>query len=407
MPGICGIAAIIVCLWLTLGVDPSWAQRPLTNDTSDNMGNTGGGTGALTSSTPGEANTAYGNAALRTNTGNFNTAVGTIALSFSNTGSNNSAVGNAALEVNSSGSNNTAVGNLTLNSNTTSDNNTAIGASALTNSTGGDNTALGANAMQDSTTGSTNTAVGFFALGRNTSGSANTAFGDEALDSNSTGDNNTAVGLLALANNTSGSANTVVGENALVSNTTGSKNIALGFGAGFSLISGSNNIYLGAGSPAAESKTIRLGGGQTRTFIAGIAGMPLSGSQVVVTAGGQLGILASSARFKRDIQAMGERSLGLLQLRPVSFRYKQDPHGPRQYGLIAEEVAKVYPELVTRGTNGAVESVQYNELIPMLLNELQRQERELQGLKTQNATLAARLVQLDRLSPHSASLASR
>jgi hypothetical protein len=391
MRWISAIAKMLVCLWLALAVVPSRAQRPPTNDVSDRMGNTGGGTGALTSITTGGANTAYGNAALRTNTtGGNNTAVGTLALSFSNTGNNNTGVGSSTLEINGAGDNNTAVGSLALNSNITGNDNTGVGAFALENNTGG-----------------TNTAVGFFTLGRNTTGSANTAVGDEALESNNTGGNNTAVGLLALGSNTSGSGNTVVGENALVSNTTGSNNIALGFGAGFNLISGSDNIYLGAASPATESKTMRLGEGQTSTFVAGIASTPLRGSQVVVTNSGQLGILASSARYKRDIQAMGARSRGLFQLRPVTFRYKQDPQGIRQYGLVAEEVAKVYPDLVTRGSGGAVESVQYNELIPMLLNELQRQGQELRGLKAQNWALAARLVGLEEAVLHSASLASR
>ena len=274
MQRICSVAAAMVGLSLTLGVAPSWAQRPPTNDTSDNMGNTAGGTGALTSSTPGNFNTAYGNAALRTNTGNSNTAVGTIALSFSGTGNNNTAVGNAALEVNRAGNNNTAIGNLALNSITSTDNNTAIGASALTNSTGSDNSA---------------------------------------------------VGLLALGKSTTGSGNTAIGENALGDNSTGSNNIAIGLDAGSKLASGSDNIYLGAESAVSESRIMRLGQDQTHTFVAGIAGHPLVGSQVVVTAAGQLGIVASSARFKRDIQAMGERSQGLLQLRPVTFRYKQEP----------------------------------------------------------------------------------
>jgi hypothetical protein len=186
--------------------------------------------------------------------------------------------------------------------------------------------------------------------------------------------------------------------------TSGSNNVAIGLDAGAKLASGSDNIYLGADSLASESNTMRLGQGQTHTFVAGIAGHPLIGSQVVVTTAGQLGIVASSARFKRDIQAMGEVSQGLLQLRPVTFRYKQDPQGIRQYGLIAEEVAKVYPELVTRGPDGKVASVQYHELIPMLLNELQRQQREFQELK---AALTARLMQLEAAVPRSASLASR
>jgi hypothetical protein len=127
---------------------------------------------------------------------------------------------------------------------------------------------------------------------------------------------------------------------------------------------------------------------------------------VVVTTSGQLGILASSARYKRNIETMGERSLVLFRLRPVTFRYKQDPQRMRQYGLVAEEVAEVYPELVRRGSSGAVESVQYYELVPMLVNELQRQRRELQELKAQNAVLSARLVRLEE-APHTASLASR
>ena len=140
-------------------------------------------------------------------------------------------------------------------------------------------------------------------------------------------------------------------------------------------------------------------GGQTRTFIAGVAGTALSGSQVLVSSTGQLGILASSARYKRDISAMGRRSRGLFALRPVTFRYKQDRQRIRQYGLIAEEVAKVYPELVTRRSDGTVESVQYHELIAMLLNELQRQQRE-------QAALTARLERVEAAN-HIATLASR
>ena len=135
--------------------------------------------------------------------------------------------------------------------------------------------------------------------------------------------------------------------------------------------------------------------------------IPRHGSQVAVTSAGQLGIVASSARFKRDIQGIGERSLGLLQLHPVTIRYEQNPLRTPQYGLVAEEVAKVYSGLVTRAPGGAVESVQYYELIPMLLNELQRQERELHGLRARRAASAARLMQLDEAVPHSVSPASR
>src|SRR5262249_1769289 len=204
-------------------------------------------------------------------------------------------------------------------------------------------------------------------------------------------------------------------------NSTGNRNIALGVQAGFHLSGGDFNIYLGNTAPggADESNTMRLGqpSAQTRTFIAGITTAPVSGRQVMITSRGQLGILTASARYKRDIQDMRERSQGLYQLRPVTFRYKQDPQGPRQYGLIAEDVAKVYPELVVRGAKGEVESVQYHELIPMLLNEVQHQQQEIVELKAQNerlqaalvqqtAALAARLEQLEK-SPHVATVATR
>src|SRR5262249_18389525 len=139
---------------------------------------------------------------------------------------------------------------------------------------------------------------------------------------------------------------------------TGSRNTAVGYNAGFNLQSGDSNIYLGNTGPATESNTLRLGQAQaqTRPFIAGIAGVPISGAPVTVNNAGQLGILMSSARYKRDIRNMRDSSQGLYRLRPVTFRYKQDAQGPQQYGLIAEEVVKVYPELVTKGADGKVES---------------------------------------------------
>jgi polyhydroxyalkanoate synthesis regulator phasin len=150
----------------------------------------------------------------------------------------------------------------------------------------------------------------------------------------------------------------------------------------------------------------------------------VNGAAVLIDSNGQLGTVLSSARYKRDIDDMGERSQGLFQLRPVTFRYKQDPQGQPQYGLIAEEVAQVYPELVVQGTKGEVESVQYHELIPMLLNELQHQQQEIVELKAQNArlqfalehrdaeqqaqtaALAARLEQLEQAS-HVSTVAAR
>jgi hypothetical protein len=181
---------------------------------------------------------------------------------------------------------------------------------------------------------------------------------------------------------------------ALFSNTTGSRNIAVGAAAGEFLVSGDDNIYLNnlGGSPD-ESRTMRLGQIQTRTFIAGLVG--INGQQVLIdTATGQLGTLRSSARYKSDIRPMGAHSRGLLQLHPVTFRYTQDPQRERQYGLIAEEVAKVYPELVTRNAAGEIEAVRYHELVPMLLNEVQRQQRQAFSLEAQNAGLQAAEKQL-------------
>src|SRR5215510_5004108 len=167
----------------------------------------------------------------------------------------------------------------------------------------------------------------------------NTAGGSFALESNEGGRFNTAFGDRALTSNTIGADNTAAGASALGRNTTGTFNIAIGVVAGEHIRSGSNNIYLGhGGETATESDTMRLGQSQTRTFISGITGVPVSGTPVRINSRGQLGIQPSSARYKRDIQEMGSRSQGLLHLRPVTFRYQHDPQGLRQYGLIAEEV---------------------------------------------------------------------
>jgi hypothetical protein len=159
---------------------------------------------------------------------------------------------------------------------------------------------------------------------------------------------------------------------------------------------------------AGESNTMRLGSGLARTFISGVAGVAVTGKQVFINSNGQLGILASSARYKRDIQVMGESSRRLFKLRPVTFHYNFDPHGEQQYGLIAEEVEKVYPELVTRDEEGKVDSVQYHQLIPMLLNELQHQQQTLEAQAQQLAQLKADNGELrDTLAEQNASLAAR
>ncbi len=166
--------------------------------------------------------------------------------------------------------------------------------------------------------------------------------------------------------------------------------------AGYNLTTGSNNIDIGNVGAAAESDKIRIGnqGTQTATFIAGIYNIPVtSGSPqaVVVNNLGQLGIVMSSARYKRDIHDMDEASSGLMKLRPVTFRYKQDPQGERQYGLVAEEVAKVYPELVSYGPDGKPMTVRYLTLSAMLLNELQKQNSELRNQAAANQRQAEQL----------------
>jgi hypothetical protein len=228
------------------------------------------------------------------------------------------------------------------------------------------------------------------ALFSNITGGANMAIGNLALF-NADGNDNTASGFKALFENISGNRNTAVGSQALAGSS-GSKNIALGFKAGATLVHGNNNIYIDHVGNGDESETIRIGTAQAQTFIAGIGNAGVSGATVEVdTATGQLGIAPSSARYKQDIAAMGVESEGILKLRPVTFAYKADAQHVKHYGLVAEEVEKVYPELVTRTASGEVQTVKYHELIPMLLNELQHEHQafqdEHQALEQQRAEL--------------------
>jgi hypothetical protein len=275
--------------------------------------------------------------------------------------------------------------------------NTQCGTGALANNTFGTyDSAFGFNALTSNTNGQWNTASGALALSSNTTDGDNTASGAFALTLNTTGNLNTASGAFVLYNNITGSDNTASGDYALYNNTTGKSNIGLGFNAGNNIVAGSNNIDIGGAGTLDESNIIRIGTRQTNVFIAGISGTPVPGADVTVNGNGQLGVLPSSARYKRDIHDMGGASAGLMRLRPVSFRYKSDPSGTLQYGLVAEEVARVYPELVTRGTDGKVQSVRYLELTALLLNELQKQttkiaaqQREIDALKQKDASLNA------------------
>ena len=307
--------------------------------------------------------------------GTENTFLGQNAGNFTMTGGANTGFGHNAFSNNSTGVINTAIGNFALWSNTTGSANTATGNNALAGNNGSNNTANGAFALYLNTTGSGNTASGFEALYSNTTGGANTATGWNALHQNTTSFNSTAIGANALAN------------------TTGFGNTGIGVNAGVNLTSGFDNICIGNPGVAGESGTIRIGtvGTQTATFVAGVNGVTTggTGTPVLIDASGQLGTISSSARFKDEIQDMGESTEGLLKLRPVTFRYKAQPEGRTQFGLIGEEVEKVMPELVVCSSSGEVDTVLYHEMPAMLLNELQKQQREIQELKSELSALRA------------------
>ena len=426
--------------------------------------NTANGYEALYSNTTGYQNTANGSSALYYNAGGYNnTADGYAALTFNTNGFQNTASGYYALNQNTSGNNNTASGADALLENTTGNNNTASGASALLNNmTGGGNTATGASALKNNLTGSDNTAIGTYALlantiganntavginalysntnggfnaaggnaalYSNTSGSENTAFGDSALYSNTSGGNNTASGENALGANTTGSDNVALGTDALFFNLTGnnntavgvesliqssgSGNVALGYFAGYNVGSGNDNIHIANSGFSGDDSTIRIGAQstQTKTFIAGIYGATAaSGVPVYVNSSGQLGTLTSSARFKTDIQSMGDASDTLLALHPVTYKYKPeiDPQGLPQFGLVAEEVEKVNPALVAHDQDGKIYTVRYEAVNAMLLNEFLKQHQtvaeqkaEIDKLKNEAAkvtSLESRLAGLEKL----------
>ena len=290
---------------------------------------------------------------------NFTTAEGDNALKALTIGVGNTAVGTFSLFSVSSGNFNTAVGAGSLDLNQ-ADSNTATGAAALLfNTTGSQNTAVGAAALEFNDTGQSNTANGAFTLFSNSTGQLNTANGVGALQSNTIGNDNTANGVNALVSNTTGGGNTADGRSALANNTTGGGNIALGAGAGSNLTTGNNNIDIGSGGVAGESNTIRIGNPalQTTVFIAGISGTPVTGTAVVVNGSGQLGVAPSSEHFKTEIKAMDKTSEAILALKPVTFRYNNDPDGIPQFGLVAEEVEKVNRDLVVRNAKGKIYTV--------------------------------------------------
>lgn len=364
----------------------AYAQQPPDVVNSDSFQNTAMGTGALLYVQP-FTNTGVTPPIYN---GQRNTAAGALALGADTTGSWNAAFGAVALQSNTTGTNNAGFGTSALNHNTTGSLNTASGVNALwSNTTGSYNTADGIGALFYSN-GDQNTGVGESALYSNTTGGLNTAIGDEVLYSNTSGANNTAAGTYALYYNVSGNNNTAAGFGALQANAAGSNNIALGYEAGY-YVTGSNNIDIGSTGNAADSGDIRIGtaGTHKATYVAGIATSKITGSAVYVTAAGKLGTLASSERYKTAVAPMGAETARLLALRPVTFRLKTDETATPQYGLIAEEVEKVYPELVTRDEQGQVDGVRYDELAPILLGQVQRQQAQIAALEGEVARLAA------------------
>jgi hypothetical protein len=289
----------------------------------------------------------------------------------------NTAEGQNALLSLTTGGFNTAVGFLSLRSDTTGQFNTAIGAGTLFANTGDENTATGAGALLNNTTGFDNTAVGAFALSSNTTGVVNTANGINALFSNTTGSNNTAYGEEALENSNN-DLNTAVGSSALRSNTTGSVNTALGSAAGINVTTADHVICIGINGENVSNSC----------FIGNIHGVQTANADaipVLIDSDGQLGTLSSSRRFKKEIKPMDQASEAILALKPVTFHYKNDAKNTPCFGLIAEEVAEVNPDLIVRDKNGEVLSVRYDQINAMLLNEFLKEHRR---VEEQGATIA-------------------
>jgi len=363
------------------------------------------------------SNTAIGNSSLYFNiNASFNTACGFQALGGASRVSNpfsdepnpnqdadsgfrNTATGAQALFSNLGGNENTADGDGALLFNLNGHDNTATGKSALSgNANGSFNTANGAFALFGGD-GSLNTATGFDAMLDNTSGNRNTGDGVFALSANSTGSDNTAIGAEALGSNSTGSFNTAIGSGALLSNTSGNSNIALGASAGTRLTTGSGNIDIGNPGDRLDSYTIRIGrsdikagykGNTSNAYIGGIRGVTIAnGVGVIIDTQGHLGTWVSSARFKEAIEPMDNASEAILSLKPVTFRYKHelDPDGIPQFGLVAEQVEKVNHDLVARDDQGRPDTVRYEAVNAMLLNEFLKEHRRVEALEATVAKL--------------------
>jgi hypothetical protein len=391
----------------------------LLNTTGTN--NTADGTATLVHNATGDDNTAVGAFALNNNIASGNTAIGSNALLNNTTGGTlgninifdvgpNVAVGRQALESNTVASANTAVGYQALQSFTTGPIGfeqvglcTAVGFQALAHTTGDGfaNSGFGYQALVNNTDGSANTAVGFEALQRNVGGGGNTATGSFSLGNNQTGDANTAVGGDALVGNIIGNGNTAVGSSALQDNTAGFFNTAIGLSAGAN-ITGTGNVCIGQGvfgEGGVDSTTyIRNVNTFAQNFSAGV-----NDYVTVRLSDGRLGHTAvvSSRRYKEDIQALDTKSEGLYALKPVSFRLKKeyDETQTPGFGLIAEDVEKVNPDLVYRNNKGQVESVRYEMVNAMLLNEFLKEHETVQELKKEVEALTIQLKEHARGTP--------
>jgi len=281
--------------------------------------------------------------------------------------------------------------------------NTALGFHALLNAHKvSANTAVGAHALENLTVGGVNTAVGASALSATTTGYSNTATGQNSLLVNTTGSENTASGLDALFSNTTGARNTAYGDASLLNVTTGSDNIALGYNAGWLLKAGNNNIDIGAAGLVPDSNTIRIGEPATHqyAYIAGISGSTVpTGVAVIVDADGHLGTITSSARFKDEIKPMDRASEAILALQPVTFRYKKalDPKGISQFGLVAEQVEKVNPDLVACDDQGKPYTVRYEAVNAMLLNEFLKEHRKVEEQNCKQQKLEATVAQQQKV----------
>jgi hypothetical protein len=344
--------------------------------------NTGVGWSALLSVTTGSFNTGIGAGALALNTADSNTATGAAALLLNTTGHNNTANGTASLVNNSDGDFNSAFGAFALNNNVDGSANTAVGSQALmTNSGGTSNTAVGANALFTNT-GSGNTAVGDSALVFNNAGSGNTATGALALFNNTIGNQNIAYGNGALSNSTEGSSNTAIGDSALLL-ATGNDNIGVGASAGSGVTTADNVICIGAAG-SDQSNSCYIG----NIFAQEVA---LDGVAVLVDSLGKLGVQISSRRFKEEIQPMNKASEVILALKPVTFHYTSDAKNTPCFGLIAEDVAEVNPNLVVRDKNGEILTVRYDQVNAMLLNEFLKEHRKVEQMEKQIEALTAGL----------------